>query len=40
VADDLQHLAGRGLLFERLIALGGTLGKLMTQMGYKLLAIG
>src|SRR5262244_2722344 len=30
-ADDLQHVAGRGLVSERLVALGGTLGKLPLQ---------
>src|SRR4051812_40589263 len=31
--DDLQNLGGRGLLFERLVAFGGALGKLASQIG-------
>jgi hypothetical protein len=32
--------AGRGLVFERLVTLGSTFGKLTLQIGYELLAIG
>ena len=45
--NDLQHLGGRGLLFERLVTLGCSLiklgpalGKLTLQIGYELLGIG
>jgi hypothetical protein len=38
--DDLQHLSGRGLLLERLVALGSAFGKLTLQIGYELLGIG
>jgi hypothetical protein len=37
--DDLQDLGGRGLLFERLIAFSGTLGKLPLEIGNGLLRI-
>ena len=33
--DDLQYLGGRGLLSERLVALGSALGKLALQIGYE-----
>jgi hypothetical protein len=39
-ADDVEHVAGRGLVFERLVALGGTLRKLTLQIGYELRGIG
>jgi hypothetical protein len=39
-ADDVEHVGGRGLVFERLVALGGTLGKLTLQIGYELRGIG
>jgi hypothetical protein len=39
-ADDLEHIAGRGLGFERLVALGSAFGKLALQIGCELLAIG
>jgi hypothetical protein len=31
--DDLEHVAGRGLVFERLVALGSAFGKLPLQIG-------
>jgi hypothetical protein len=39
-ADDLEHVAGRGLVFERLVALGSAFGKLALQIGYELFGIG
>jgi len=39
-ADDVEHIAGRGLVFERLVALDSAFGKLTLQIGYELLAIG
>jgi hypothetical protein len=39
-ADDLEHLAGRGLVLEGLVTLGPAFGKLTLQIGYELLAIG
>ena len=39
-ADDVEHVAGRGLVLERLVALGSAFGKLTVQIGYYLLAIG
>ena len=38
--DELQHLSGRGLALQRLVALGGALGKLLLQIGYELFGIG
>ena len=38
--DDLQYLGGRGLLSERLVALGSALGKLTLEIGYEPLGIG
>jgi hypothetical protein len=38
--DDLQHLGGRSLLSERLVAVGSALGKLALQIGYEPLEIG
>ena len=31
--DDLQHLGGRGLLLQRLVAFGGALGEQTAQLG-------
>ena len=39
-ADDLQYVAGRGLVFDRLVALGSAFGKLTLQIGYELFTIG
>jgi hypothetical protein len=38
--DGLQHLGGRGLPLQRLVALGSALGKLALQIGYEPLGIG
>jgi hypothetical protein len=38
--DDLQHLGGRGLPLQRLVAFGSTLGKLTLQIGYEQLGVG
>src|ERR1700757_3910187 len=37
---DLQYLASRGLLSERLVTFGSALRKLLLQLGYDLLRIG
>src|SRR6516165_10122731 len=39
-ADDLEHVAGRGLVLERLVALSSAFAKLTLQIGYELLGIG
>jgi hypothetical protein len=39
-ADDLEYVAGRGLVFECLVTLGSAFGKLTPQIGYELLGIG
>ena len=39
-ADDLKHVAGRGLVFERLVTFGSAFGKLTLQIGYQLHGIG
>ena len=39
-ADNLEHIAGRGLVFDRLVSLGSAFGKLTLQIGYELLAMG
>jgi hypothetical protein len=39
-ADDVEHIARGGLVFDRLVALGSALGKLPLQIGYPLLGIG
>jgi hypothetical protein len=39
-ADDLEHVAGRGLVFERLVTLGSAFGKLTLQIGYELFGSG
>ena len=38
--DDLQHLGGRGLPLQRLVAFDFALRKLTLQIGYELLGIG
>ena len=38
-ANNLEYLGGRGLLFERLVALGGALSELAPQLGNDLLGI-
>src|SRR5215472_4260465 len=39
-ADDLEHVAGRGLVFARLVALGSAFNKLTLQIGYELFGSG
>jgi hypothetical protein len=39
-ADDVEYVAGRGLVFERFVALGSAFGKLTLQVGYKLFGVG
>ena len=39
-ADDVEHFAGRGLVFDRLVALGSAFGKLAVQIGCELFGIG
>jgi len=39
-ADDVEHIAGRRLVFERLVALGSAFGELTLQIGYELFTIG
>jgi hypothetical protein len=38
--DDLQHLSGRGLLFERLVALSSALSEFAPEIGNNLLQTG
>jgi hypothetical protein len=38
--DDLQHLGGRSLPLQRLVALGSAFGKLKFEIDYALLGIG
>jgi hypothetical protein len=38
-ADDLKHVAGRGLVFERLVTLGSALGKLSLEIRDRALRI-
>jgi hypothetical protein len=39
-ADNIEHIAGRGLVLDRLVTLGSAFSKLPLQIGYKLLGIG
>jgi len=39
-ADDLQYVAGRGLVFESLVVLGSAFSKLTLQIGYELFGTG
>jgi hypothetical protein len=39
-ADDVERVAGRGLVLDRLVSLGGALGKPPLQIGYELRGIG
>jgi len=39
-ADDVEHIARRGLVFARFVALGSAFSKLTLQIGYELFGIG